>query len=76
MTKSVHELCTENGVSLEQLADKSDLDLGRVQAIYLLRWTPSPSERQKIANVFGASKDDITWGHKTPIQHIYGQGPS
>ena len=37
MTKSVHELCTENGVSLEQLADKSDLDLGRVQAIYLLR---------------------------------------
>ena len=19
--------------------------------------------------------DDITWGHKTPIQHIYGHGP-
>jgi len=76
MTKSVHDLCTEQSLTLEDLADRSGLDIGRVQAIYLRRWTPSPAERQKIADVFGVTKDDITWGHKTPIQHIYGQGPS
>ena len=76
MSRSVHDLCTEHGLSLEELAEKSGLDIGRVQAIYLRRWTPSPTERQRIADVFGVTKDDITWGHKTPIQHIYGQGPS
>ena len=75
MTKSVHELCVEHDVTLEQLAEQTGLDLGRVQAIYLRRWTPTPTERQKIAEVFAVSKDEITWGHKTPIQHIYGQGP-
>ena len=75
MSKNVHELCVEHSITLEQLAEKTGLDLGRVQAIYLRQWTPSPSEREQIATVFGVSKDDITWGHKTPIQHIYGQGP-
>jgi len=75
MTKSVHQLCTEQGLSLEELAERTGLDLGRVQAIYLRRWTPSLIEREKIAGMFGVTKEDITWGHKTPIQHIYGQGP-
>ena len=76
MGKSVHDVCAGKGISLEQLADQTGLDLGRVQAIYLARWTPSPAERQKIADVLGVSRDDVAWGHKTPIQHIYGQGPS
>ena len=76
MAKSVHDFCAREGISLEQLAEQAGLDLGRVQAIYLARWTPSPAERQKIADVLGVSRDDIAWGHKTPIQHIYGQGPS
>jgi len=76
MAKSVHDLCARLGISLEQLAEQTGLDLGRVQAIYLARWTPSPAERQKIADVLGVSRDDVAWGHKTPIQHIYGQGPS
>ena len=75
MAKSVHDLCTEQKISLEELAQQTGLDLGRVQAIYLQRWTPSPTERQKIAETLGVSRDDIAWGHKTPIQHIYGQGP-
>ena len=76
MAKSVHDLCARLEISLEQLAEQTGLDLGRVQAIYLARWTPSPAERQKIADVLGVSRDDVAWGHKTPIQHIYGQGPS
>jgi hypothetical protein len=25
--------------------------------------------------VFGLTREQIAWGHKTPIQHIYGSGP-
>jgi hypothetical protein len=39
------------------------------------RWTPSPAERDNIAAAFGLTRDQIAWGHKTPIQHIYGSGP-
>ena len=76
MPKNVHDWCTERGISLEELAEQSGVDLGKVQAIYLARRTPSPVEREKIANVLGTSREEIAWGHKTPIQHIYGQGPS
>lgn len=75
MTKSVDEYCRENEIAFDVLVERSGLEATRVQAIYLGRWTPSPSERQKIASVFGVEAGDITWGHLTPIQHIYGHGP-
>jgi transcriptional regulator with XRE-family HTH domain len=74
-TRSVAELCQQHQVTIEQLAERSGLDNQRVLAIVMGRWTPKPEERQKIAAVFDVSIDDITWGHKTPIQHIYGHGP-
>lgn len=76
MTKSVEELCRESDVNFDELCTRSGLEKPRVQAIYLGRWTPSPAERKAIADVFDVNPTDITWGHKTPIQHIYGQGPS
>ncbi len=76
MARSVHDLCVENKITVEQIAERSGLDPGRVQAILLGRWTPSPRERDRISAVFGISREDISWGHKTPIQHIYGQGPT
>ncbi|HAA52877.1 MAG TPA: hypothetical protein DCE43_24390 [Planctomycetaceae bacterium] len=74
-TRSVAELCESAGLTIEQLADKTGLDDQRLLAILLGRWTPSPEERAKVANALDVTVDDITWGHKTPIQHIYGQGP-
>lgn len=74
-TKSVDELCRDRAIPVEQLAERSGLDPQRVLAIMLGRWTPSPSERQKVAEVLGVVVDQIAWGHKTPIQHIYGHGP-
>jgi hypothetical protein len=74
-SKSVGDLCLENRIDVKQLAEKSGLDESRVLAIVLGRWTPSPAERDKIAAVFGVTREQITWGHKTPIQHIYGHGP-
>ena len=74
-SKGVDELCVERGIDARQLAELSNLDEARVFAIILGRWTPSPDERDAIAKVFGRTRDQIVWGHKTPIQHIYGSGP-
>jgi transcriptional regulator with XRE-family HTH domain len=74
--KSVSDLCQEHKIDLKQLAERSGLDESRVLAIALGRWTPSPAERDKVAAVFGLTRDQISWGHKTPIQHIYGHGPA
>jgi len=75
-TRDVNELCREHRIDPRQLAERSGLDEQRVLAIVLGRWTPSPAERDRIAAVFGVTRDQISWGHKTPIQHIYGHGPA
>ncbi len=75
MIRTVADLCREQTIDVAELAQRSGLDDGRVTAIALGRWTPSPAERQKIAAVFGVAVDEIAWGHKTPIQHLYGHGP-
>ena len=75
MTHSVADLCREQNLSVAELAKRSGLEEGRVTAIALGRWTPSPAERQKIAAALGVAVDQIAWGHKTPIQHLYGHGP-
>jgi transcriptional regulator with XRE-family HTH domain len=74
--KTVEQLCAEHGINAGQLAERSGLDEQRVVAIVLGRWTPSPRERDEIAAAFGLSRDQIAWGHKTPVQHLYGQGPA
>jgi transcriptional regulator with XRE-family HTH domain len=74
--KNVDELCLERGIDARKLAELSGVDEQRVGAIILGRWTPSPGERDAIAAVFGMTRDQIVWGHKTPIQHLYGQGPA
>ncbi|MBI5761195.1 MAG: helix-turn-helix transcriptional regulator [Planctomycetales bacterium] len=75
MVTNVAELCIQQQTTVAQLAERTGLDEQRVTAIALGRWTPSPAERQKIAAVFNVSIDQIAWGHKTPIQHLYGHGP-
>ncbi|HVK19298.1 MAG TPA: helix-turn-helix transcriptional regulator [Fimbriiglobus sp.] len=74
--KSIDQLCVERCIDARKLAELSGVEEQRVFAIVLGRWTPSPEERDAIAGVFGLTRDQIAWGHKTPIQHIYGSGPS
>lgn len=75
MAVSVWDLCEQQKISVAQLVEKTGLDDNRVTAIILGRWTPSPSERQKIAAAFNLTVDAVAWGHKTPVQHLYGHGP-
>ena len=74
-TRSVAELCEAESLTIEQLAKKTGLEQQRLLAILLGRWTPSPTERETVARALDVTIADITWGHKTPIQHIYGHGP-
>jgi transcriptional regulator with XRE-family HTH domain len=74
-SRTIEQLCTEQGINLRQLAERSGVDEQRVLAIAAGRWTPSPQDRDAIASVFGLTRDQIAWGHRTPIQHIYGHGP-
>jgi len=75
MAVSVWELCEQQKIGVAELVEKTGLDDNRVTAIILGRWTPSPLERQKIAAAFNLSVEAIAWGHKTPVQHLYGHGP-
>ena len=72
---SVADLCASQGLDSKQLAAKAGLEERRVEAIADGRWTPSPAERDRIAAVFGLTRDQIAWGHKNPIAHVYGHGP-
>jgi transcriptional regulator with XRE-family HTH domain len=73
--KNVEMLCADQAIDFKQLAAKSGLDAPRVIAIVEGRWTPSPAERDKIAGVFGLTRDEIAWGHKSTVEHIQGHGP-
>ena len=75
MSKSVADLCAEQKLTVETLVERTGLMPDRVTAIMLGRWTPSPVEREKIAAALKVAPPEIAWGHKTPIQHIYGHGP-
>jgi hypothetical protein len=73
--KSIEELCREHQIDYKQLAEKVRLDERRVLAIVSGRWTPSPAERDQVAAAFGLTRDQIAWGHKTAVDHLYGHGP-
>ena len=76
LPRNIPQLCAEHGIDAHQLAERSGVEEQRVAAIVLGRWTPSPEERDAIAAVFGLKREQIVWGHTTPIQHLYGQGPA
>ena len=57
--KSVDQLCVEHGIDWKQVAERSGLEEQRVLAIVMGRWTPSPTERDKVAAVFGLTRDQI-----------------
>ncbi len=74
--QTIVQLCTERGLDARQLADGAGVDEQHVAAILMGRWTPSPDERDRIAIYFGLTRDQIAWGHTTPVQHLYGSGPA
>ena len=72
MSISIQKLCQQKGVSLPSLAERSGVDLTRLQAIYLSQWTPSENERAKISEALETPNDAIAWRHSTSVEHLYG----
>lgn len=73
--EALNDLCSKKSLTPAALAGAAGLDEKRVLAILEGRWTPSPHERDRIASVFGLTREQIAWGHRTEVQHLYGHGP-
>jgi transcriptional regulator with XRE-family HTH domain len=76
--ESVKPLCDwmrDQGVSLEALLQASSLDRKVVEAIVAGRYTPSPQQRCRLAAALGIAPEQVSWGHTTTVEHIYGHGP-
>ena len=73
--KLLAELLTEKGLSPEQLIEAANMEKRTVKLLLAGSYTPSPSERQRIAAALNVSIDDIAWGHTVPVQHLRGNGP-
>ncbi len=74
-TRTVAQLCAQQHLDHRQLAERAGLDERRALAIVEGRWNPSPAERDRVAAVFGLTRADVAWDHRTPVVHLYGHGP-
>ena len=73
--KPIARYMEESGISAGQLVAATGLDAKLVKAIVSGNYTPSPSQRQRLAAALSVSTEDIAWGHAVPVQHIRGNGP-
>ena len=73
--KTVAEWMTERGLGLADLVRASGLDRRVVEAIAAARYTPSPEQRQRLAAALGVPLEQIAWGHRAQVSHVYGHGP-
>jgi ribosome-binding protein aMBF1 (putative translation factor) len=73
--KPIGRYIEESGISVDQLVAAAGLEAKLVKAIVSGNYTPSPSQRQRLAAALGVSSDDISWGHAVPVQHLRGNGP-
>ena len=67
---TVDILFEKSGLMIEDVAERANLPVERVEAIIVGRWTPSPIDRQRIAAAFGVSPEDVSWGHTMDPRNI------
>ena len=63
-------LFEQQQLTIEDVAERAGLPEERVEAIILGRWTPSPQERRKVAEVFGVPVEDVSWGHSMDPRNV------
>ena len=73
--KPIARYVEETGISVGQLVTATGMDAKLVKVIIRGNYTPSPSQRHRLAAALGVSTDDISWGHAVPVQHMRGNGP-
>ena len=73
--KPIVHYMEEKGIDLDQLVATSGLEEKLVAAIASGNYTPSPAQRQRLADALGVAKEEIAWGHTVPVEHLRGNGP-
>jgi hypothetical protein len=73
--KPIAACMEEAGMSIDQLVVAAGLDTKLVKAIVSGNYTPSPTQRQRLAGALGVSVGDISWGHTVEVQYLRGNGP-
>ena len=74
-TKSVGQWMAERNLDMEKMLAVSRLERKVLEAIIQGRYTPSPQQRQRVADALGVDAADIQWGHVNEVAHVYGHGP-
>jgi len=75
MTVDIATLMERVAMTLDGLVDASGLDKRTVQSIVAGQYTPSPDQRQRLADALGVERTEIAWGHTVEVQHLRGNGP-
>ncbi|HTI50370.1 MAG TPA: helix-turn-helix transcriptional regulator [Planctomycetaceae bacterium] len=68
--KTIDLLFEGCSLTIDDVAEQAGLAVERVEAIACGRWTPSPSERQRIAAAFGVDVEEVAWGHTMDPRNI------
>jgi len=68
--KTVDCLLEDYAWTVEDLAERARLTVERAEAIALGRWTPSPAERQRIADAFEFPIAEVSWGHTMDPRNV------
>ena len=73
--KTLAQWMAERGTGLAALAEASGLDGRVVEAVAAGRYTPGPDQRHRLAAALGVAPGQVAWGHRTPVERLYGHGP-
>lgn len=72
---SVADWMAERALTLGALVEATGLEGRVVEAIVRGRYTPSPEQRRSVATALGVGPEQVAWGHREPVMHVYGHGP-
>ncbi len=72
MQETVATLSQKQKITCAELSQRAGINEERLTAIIEGRWTPSPSDRESIAAVFGVRVDEVLWHHINRMEHMYG----
>lgn len=73
--KPIAHYLEAKGIKLDELVAAAGLEAKIVQAIVAGNYTPSPSERKRLAAALDVPVEEIAWGHAVPVDHLWGHGP-
>lgn len=68
--KTIDLLFEESNLSVQELAQEAQLAESRLLDILKGRWTPSPTDREKIAAALGVAAEAISWGHSMAPRNV------